>query len=93
MAVAGYFYCGSYSPDCLSGTPRPVDGVAKVDAREAQDGIASFDIRSHNDKDLREAISQRVAQNGWTIRQLDLRRRTLEDLFAGAVLGVQESEG
>jgi len=69
-----------------------VEGVAKVDAREVQDGIAAFDIRTHNDKDLREAISQRVAQNGWTIRQLDLRRRTLEDLFAGAVLGKQESE-
>lgn len=29
-AVAGYFYCGAYSPDCLSLGPRPVDNAGKV---------------------------------------------------------------
>jgi ABC-2 type transport system ATP-binding protein len=70
-----------------------IDGVASVDIREgAQDGIVSFDIRTHNDTDLREAISQRVTQNGWTIRGLEVRRRTLEDHFVSAALSVEESE-
>lgn len=30
VAVAGYFYCGAYSPECISVTPRPVSGFAKV---------------------------------------------------------------
>jgi ABC-2 type transport system ATP-binding protein len=68
-----------------------IDGVASVDIREgAQDGIAFFDIRTHEDKDLREAISQRVTQNGWTIRGLEMRRRTLEDHFVSAALSVEE---
>jgi ABC-2 type transport system ATP-binding protein len=66
-----------------------IEGVAKVDSREVQDGISSFEIRTHNDKDLRETISQRVTQNGWTIRQLDLRRRTLEDQFIAAAMSVE----
>jgi hypothetical protein len=30
VAVAGYWYSGAYSPDCLSATPRPVDNAGKV---------------------------------------------------------------
>jgi ABC-2 type transport system ATP-binding protein len=69
-----------------------IDGVAKVDIRDSQDGIVAFDIRTHNDQDLRETISQRVTQNGWTIRGLELRRRTLEDHFISAALSVEERE-
>jgi ABC-2 type transport system ATP-binding protein len=67
-----------------------IDGVAVVDAREPQDGLAVFDVRTKNDEDLREKISQRVAQNGWPIRQLDLRQRTLEDRFIEAAMKVEE---
>ncbi|MDZ4803356.1 MAG: hypothetical protein SGI90_00665 [Candidatus Eisenbacteria bacterium] len=30
IGIAGYFYCGAYSPDMMRVTPRPVDGLAKV---------------------------------------------------------------
>ncbi len=30
VAVAGYFYNGAYTPDCLSAGPRPVDNAGKV---------------------------------------------------------------
>ncbi len=69
-----------------------IDGVATIDPREVKDGLAAFDIRTHQDQDLRESISQRVSQNGWTIRQLDLRRPTLEDQFIAAAMKVEESE-
>ena len=69
-----------------------ISGVAKVDQHDVEDGIAGFDIRTQNDQDLREIISQRVTQNGWTIRQLDLRRRTLQGHFRAAVMGTVEKE-
>jgi ABC-2 type transport system ATP-binding protein len=70
-----------------------IDGIASVEFREGpQDGVAIFDIRTHNDADLREAISQRVTQNGWVIRGLEVRRRTLEDHFVSAALSVEERE-
>jgi ABC-2 type transport system ATP-binding protein len=68
-----------------------IDGVSDVRARESQNGIAAFDVRTRNDQDLREVISQRVTQNGWTIRQLDLRQRTLEDHFVEAALKAEEA--
>ena len=38
-------------------------------------------VRTRNDQDLREVIFQRIAKNGWGLRRLDLRRRSLEDHF------------
>jgi ABC-2 type transport system ATP-binding protein len=86
-AVIGLEVRGPAAKVCS--TIEVIEGVAKVDSREVQDGISSFEIRTHNDKDLRETISQRVTQNGWTIRQLDLRRRTLEDQFISAAMSVE----
>jgi hypothetical protein len=38
-------------------------------------------VRTRDNQDLRESLSQRIAKNGWPIRRLDLRRRRLEDRF------------
>jgi hypothetical protein len=43
--------------------------------------VTRFEIRAKDNKDLREPIAQRIARNGWTIRQLDLRRRKVEEHF------------
>ena len=76
----------------VRGVLETIDGVSRVEGRDVQDGIAAFDIRTHHDRDLRETISQRVTQNGWTIRQLDLRRRSLLQHFRAAVAGAHEKE-
>ncbi len=65
---------------------RTTDGVADVNVKAMGDSLAGFEIRTHQDRDLREVISQRVAKNGWTIRRLDLVRRKLEDHFVNVVL-------
>jgi len=65
---------------------RTTDGVADVSVKAMGDSLAGFEIRTHQDRDLREVISQRVAKNGWTIRRLDLVRRKLEDHFVNVVL-------
>jgi len=65
---------------------RAVEGVDRVTAQALEDGLTSFEIHTQRNQDLREAISQRLAQNGWPIRRLDLRRPKLEDLFVDAVV-------
>jgi ABC-2 type transport system ATP-binding protein len=70
---------------------KTTDGVAQVTAQPAGDGLTSFEVRTHHDRDLREALCQRITKNGWTLRRLDLRRRKLEDHFADVIL--REDDG
>jgi ABC-2 type transport system ATP-binding protein len=71
---------------------RGTDGVAEVAEQGQNDGIGSYEILTHHNRDLREALAQRVARGGWTIRRLDLRRRKLEDHFVAAVLRHEETQ-
>jgi ABC-2 type transport system ATP-binding protein len=70
----------------VAGVLRATEGVAQVTPQALGDGLTTFEIRTHRDVDLRETISQRMAKHGWPIRRLDLRQRTLEDLFIAVVL-------
>ncbi len=65
---------------------RGARGVATVMPQGFVDGLASFDIQVERGQDPREEISQRLAQKGWAIRRLDLKRRTLEDRFLEVVM-------
>jgi ABC-2 type transport system ATP-binding protein len=58
---------------------RTADGVAAVSARPLGDGVSAFEVRTREYKDLREALGQRMTSNGWPLRRLDLRRRSLQD--------------
>jgi ABC-2 type transport system ATP-binding protein len=58
---------------------RNTEGVAQVTTQGADDGVTTFEVRTHQRKDLREQLSQRIAKNGWPLRRLDLRRRKLQD--------------
>jgi ABC-2 type transport system ATP-binding protein len=60
---------------------RGIDGVALVKPLELGDGRSGFEIHTHHNKDLRDAIGQRLARNNWVVRQLSLRQRKLEDHF------------
>jgi ABC-2 type transport system ATP-binding protein len=65
--------------DQITGVLRSTEGVAQVTSQNVGDGVTSFLVRTHQHKDLREAISQRLGHNGWPLRRLDLRRRKLQD--------------
>jgi ABC-2 type transport system ATP-binding protein len=67
--------------DQVTSALKSIDGVTQVHHHPLGDGLVSYEVRTQNNKDLREAISQRLAKGGWTIRRLDLRRRRLEDRF------------
>jgi len=58
---------------------RNTEGVAQVTPKGGVDGLVFFEVRTHQRQDLREQISQRLAKNGWPLRRLDLRRRSLQD--------------
>ncbi|WP_406700600.1 ATP-binding cassette domain-containing protein [Singulisphaera sp. Ch08] len=62
-----------------------VPGVEHVVQRKLEGDHAAFEIHTKNGADLREELAQRVIQNGWPLRQLDIRRTTLEDRFIQAV--------
>ncbi len=67
--------------DQVASTLRQVKGVVSVQGRPVEDGVASFEIRTTDDADLREALSQAVLQKGWPVRRLDRKRRRVEDAF------------
>ncbi len=58
---------------------RATAGVASVHSRPLGDGVSAYEVRTHQYQDLRELLSQQVAKNGWPLRRLDLRRRSLQD--------------
>jgi ABC-2 type transport system ATP-binding protein len=64
-----------------AGVLRGVAGVARVVAAAAEDGVSRFEVHTHEDKDLREALSVAVAHRGWPLRRLERKRRRLEDAF------------
>ena len=60
-------------------------GVARVTLNGREDGCAAFEIVARNGADLREALAQRITQNGWPLRRLDRKHMTLEERFIQAV--------
>ena len=58
---------------------RSTDGVASVSTRPLGDGVNAFEVKTNDYKDLREELGKRVVSNGWPLRRLDLRRRSLQD--------------
>jgi ABC-2 type transport system ATP-binding protein len=58
---------------------RATRGVASVQSRPLGDGVNAYEVKTHQYQDLRELLGQQVAKNGWPLRRLDLRRRSLQD--------------
>jgi ABC-2 type transport system ATP-binding protein len=67
--------------DQVVNTLRHVGGVVSVQGKPVEDGLASYEVRTTDDADLREALYQAVQQKGWTVRRLELKRRRIEDAF------------
>ncbi len=60
---------------------RTTEGVEQVRQQGQADGIVTCEVLTRGQKDLREAIAKRLTNNGWTIRELDQRSRSLEQHF------------
>jgi ABC-2 type transport system ATP-binding protein len=62
-----------------------ITGVDRVVLARKEGEHAYFEVQSRGSEDLREAISHKLVTNGWPLRQLDLRRSSLEERFAQVV--------
>jgi ABC-2 type transport system ATP-binding protein len=62
-----------------------MQGVEHVSIARVEGEHAVFQVVPRDGHDIREALGQRLVQHGWPLRQLDLRRVTLEDRFIQAV--------
>src|SRR5262245_53544270 len=61
---------------------KSVGGVATVQAKPMDDGVAGFEVRLQDEQaDIREDVSKAISHKGWTIRRLERKRRRLEDAF------------
>ena len=72
--------------DQVTNVLKTTDGVSQVNLSPIADGLNSFEVYTHHEKDLRETLAQRIMKNGWNLRRLDLRRRKLEDHFMDVVM-------
>jgi ABC-2 type transport system ATP-binding protein len=71
--------------DAIRAALQTVPGVDRV-LTEGQDGpYAELRVHTRDGRDLREAIGQKLASNGWPLRRLDLHRSSLEERFIQAV--------
>jgi len=62
------------------------DGVSHVEAKPMGEDFTHYELGTIDKKDVRESIASGIVKQGWTMRRLDLRRPTLEDLFMDVVI-------
>jgi ABC-2 type transport system ATP-binding protein len=60
--------------------------VISVTGVPVANDVTSFEIKTKGSQDLREQLAQRVLGRGWGVRELSVRRVSLEALFTAVVL-------
>ncbi len=60
-------------------------GVRRVTLMSEEGGVAAFEVHTDGERDIREDLAARIIQNGWALRQIDVRRSSLEERFVRAV--------
>ncbi len=94
LAGAGPIVVAVHGPaDQVVNVLKTTDGVDQVRQKAQSDGIVTCEVMTRQHRDLREAIAQRLARNGWTIRQLEQRARSLEQHFMEIVSHSDGIEG
>jgi ABC-2 type transport system ATP-binding protein len=58
-----------------------IHGIVSVQAKPVEDGVASFEVRTSEDKDVREEVSDALSAKGWPTRRLERKSRHLADAF------------
>ena len=62
-----------------------IPGVERANLAREDGAYSCFEVHTRGAEDLREAMSQKLVSNGWPLRQIDLRRSSLEEKFAQVV--------
>jgi ABC-2 type transport system ATP-binding protein len=85
--------------DRIAEVLRTTEDVVSVASKPISDDLTAFEVTPKQElqgrgvvvADLREAIFQRIAKNGWVLRCLDLRFQGLEEMFNAVVHREQEA--
>jgi ABC-2 type transport system ATP-binding protein len=74
--------------DAVQNEIRGTEGVVSVNAApvDGDAALTAFEIRTADDRDLREALASRMTRQGWNLRRIDLRRRSLREHFMTATM-------
>src|SRR5262249_21266599 len=67
--------------DQVAAVLKKVPGASKAVSSPAEEGASRFEIQTHEDQDVREAVSEALMEKGWPLRRLERKRRKLEDAF------------
>jgi len=71
--------------DPIRAALQTIPGVERVVLARRDGDHACFEVQTRDSQDLREAVSHKLVTNGWPLRQLDLRRSSLEERFTQVV--------
>jgi ABC-2 type transport system ATP-binding protein len=71
--------------DPIRAALQTIPGVDRVVLARRDGDHACFEIQTRDSQDLREVMSHKLITNGWPLRQLDLRRSSLEERFTQVV--------
>jgi ABC-2 type transport system ATP-binding protein len=71
--------------DAIRALLQTIPGVERVVVARTEGEHACFEIQTRGSEDVREVISHKLVTNGWPLRQLDLRRSSLEERFTQVV--------
>ncbi|MBM3994036.1 MAG: ATP-binding cassette domain-containing protein [Planctomycetes bacterium] len=67
--------------DKVINTVKGLGAVLAIQTHPVEDGVTKIDVRTADDKDIREEISHAMASKGWAIRRLERKGRSLADAF------------
>jgi ABC-2 type transport system ATP-binding protein len=82
LAVAGPILVQVHGPtDQVVNVLKTTEGVDQVRQQGQADGVVTCEVLTRGHRDLRDAIAERLTRNGWAIRELDQRARSLEQHF------------
>jgi ABC-2 type transport system ATP-binding protein len=71
--------------DNIRAALQTISGVERVTLVRKEGEYGCFEIKTNDSHDVREALSHKLVTNGWPLRQLDLRRSSLEERFTQVV--------
>ncbi|WP_148592333.1 ABC transporter ATP-binding protein [Aquisphaera giovannonii] len=82
--------------DRIRAAIQSVEGVRRVRVSRVEGEVAGLEVQGMDGADVREAVARRVAEGGWPLRALELRRSSLEERFVEAVtrdgIGPEDAE-
>ena len=71
--------------DSIRAVIQTIPGVERATLAREDGAYSCFEVHTRGSEDLREAMSHKLVSNGWPLRQIDLRRSSLEERFAQVV--------